>query len=93
MSYVLPEHAVVNPDDNNLVALKHNKKQRMIIKCSGRNHVFHMRANICMTWVPLEDVPCCLAKKSTCCGGGKSKPAILFANESDVRRWLNNGGR
>jgi len=93
VTYVLPEHAIVNPDDNNLVALKHKKKNRVIVNCSDRNHVFHMRANICMTWVPLEDVQCCLDKTSSCCGGRRKKGAILFANESDVRRWTNRGGR
>lgn len=93
MTYILPEEAIVNPDDKNLVALKHKKQGRIMVVCSGRNHVFHMRANICMTWVPLEDVQCCLDKKSSCCGGRRKKGAIRFANEGDVRQWTNNGGR
>ena len=86
---VIPDHAVVQ---NGLIAMKYMRKQRVIVKCNGRTHIFHMRANICMTWVPEEDVPCVLAVRGGCCG--QKKPGVItFANEDDARRWNNGGGR
>lgn len=89
MSIVLPEQAVLH---NGLVAMKYRRQQRIVVKCSGRNHIFNMRANISMCFIPPEDVNCCLAVRGGCCGQ-KKKGVIVFANEDDVRRWLNGGGR
>lgn len=75
------------------VAMKYLRKNRAYFKCqSGNEYVLHMRANICMGWVDEEDVPCARAVRGGCCG--RKKPGVItFANEADVRRWTNGGGR
>lgn len=86
---VIPADAISR---NGLVAMKYKRKQRLIAKCGKRTHIFNMQANICMAWIPIEDVPCALALKGGCCD--EKKPGVVtFANEADVRRWTNRGGR
>jgi len=90
----LPEDAIVNDDGN--VALKYRRQQRVSIQCNGTGekmtHIFNIRANISMAWIPPEDMGCALATKGGCCG--VKKPGIIvLANENDVRRWTNGGGR
>lgn len=83
-------------NDAGQVAMKYMRKQRALVTCGPaedrRQYVFHMRANICMAWIEPDHVPCVLAVKGGCCGNKKSG-VITFANESDVRRWTNGGGR
>lgn len=86
---VIPASAI---SKNGLVAMKYRRKQRLIAKCGKRTHIFNMQANISMAWIPTEDVPCALALKGGCCGE-KKKGVVTFANEADVRRWTNRGGR
>lgn len=83
--------AIYNED--NQVAMKYLRKNRAYFKCpSGNQYVLTMRANICMGWVNEEDVACARAVRGGCCG--QKKPGVItFANESDVRRWTNGGGR
>lgn len=82
--------------DGTLVAMRYLRQQQMIVECgpgkARRQHVFSMKANISMGWIPLEDVPCCLAVKGGCCGQRKAG-IIIYANEADVRQWTNGGGR
>jgi hypothetical protein len=86
---VIPASAISR---NGLVAMKYKRKQRLIAKCGKRTHIFNMQANICMAWIPIDDVPCALALKGGCCG--EKKPGVVtFANEADVRQWTNRGGR
>lgn len=92
--YALPAHAQVSQEG--LLAMKYKRQQRALVTCKSRGethqYVFAVRANISMAWVRPEDVPCCQAKTGGCCG--QKKPGIIaFANEADVRRWTNGGGR
>lgn len=83
-------------NDAGMVAMRYNRKQRALVTCGPkddrRQYVFSMRANICMAWIAEEDVPCVQAVRGGCCGR-KVPGVITFANESDVRRWTNGGGR
>jgi hypothetical protein len=74
------------------VALKRYQKINKLISVGGEQYLFQTRANICLAWVRPEHVGAVLAIKKVCCGGNK-KPMFLHANESDVRRWENGGGR
>lgn len=59
-----------------------------------KDYVFVVKANISLAWINPDDVGSLLSRKAGCnCGGSKKKPAFSYANESDVRRWSNNGGR
>lgn len=69
------------------VALKHMRRGRALI----HGYVFVTQANVCLAWVNPEDVDKLLQVKHGCCGS--KKPVIFYANESDVRRWTNRGGR
>lgn len=89
----------VQLDGGGNVALKYLRLQRIMADCgeSGiygerRHYVFSVRANISLSWVEPRDVACCLAKKGGCCGQKKAG-IITYANEADVRRWKNGGGR
>jgi len=55
-------------------------------------YAFVVRANICLSWIPLEHMEAILRITKTCCGGNKKK-VYRLANEDDVRRWTNGGGR
>lgn len=69
------------------VALKHTKTGRHLIY----GYVFVPQANITMAWVNPIDVEKMFRVKGGCCGG--EKRVIFPANEDDVRRWTNRGGR
>jgi len=79
-------------NDDGMVALKRYQKINKIVQVGGEQYLFQTRANICMAWVHQENVGAVLAMKKVCCGGNK-KPMFTYANESDVRRWSNGGGR
>lgn len=85
---------VVNDDGQ--IALRYRRQQKAVVECGPhadrRTYIFSMRANISMAWVKPEDVPCCLAVKGGCCGQKKTG-VIIYASETDVRRWTNGGGR
>lgn len=87
---MIPDTAI---RENGKVAMKLLRKQRILVRCSNGEYVFSMRANIALAWVDEQDVPCCMNVKRNCCGPGRKKSLITFANESDVRRWTNGGGR
>jgi len=88
--FATPDHAIRN--DAGEVAMKYGKEQRLLVRCGTYDYVFAMRANISMSWIKPEDVPCIRRVKGGCCG--PKKPGIIvFANESDVRRWTAGGGR
>lgn len=89
MESVIPSSAVSR---NGLVAMRYRRQQRLVAKCGKRTHIFNMQANISMAWIPIEDVPCALALKGGCCGQ-KKKGIVIFASDTDVRRWTNRGGR
>ena len=88
------EGAILNEEGK--VALKYKRQQRIGVKCGGtgetQTYIFSMRANISMAWVPPEDVNCARATRGGCCGE-KKVGIIVLANEDDVRRWTNGGGR
>ena len=54
-------------------------------------YAFRVRANICMSWIPEAEAQAVLDTLGGCCGE-KKKGVYRPANESDVRRWTNNGG-
>lgn len=61
---------------------------------SGNGYLFQVRANIAMAWVDSGDVNNLLQRRAGCnCGGSKKKQAFSYANEDDIRRWTNGGGR
>jgi len=88
--FAIPNTAILN--DAGEVAMKYGNQQRILVRCGQYDYVFMMRANISMSWVKPEDVPCVRKVKGGCCG--KKKPGVIvFANESDARRWTAGGGR
>ena len=81
----------------NEVALKFYQPQARVLVPANTtptqtDYVFLCKANITLAWVKPEDVDNLLARKKTCCGGNQ-RPRFLHANEDDVRRWTNGGGR
>lgn len=84
--------AQINPD-NGEVAVKYRQPGRVLITgCpSKKEYVAITQANICLAWVDPIDVDFILAKRDGCCG--KKQKSFLLANEADVRRWTNKGGR
>ncbi|RMD57938.1 hypothetical protein D6833_13415 [Candidatus Parcubacteria bacterium] len=73
--------------------MKYFQPHRKYIRLgNGHEYVFTVRANISLTWVEPEDVQRILNIRRACCGGKRNQQFFL-ANESDVRRWTNNGGR
>lgn len=86
----IPEDAQVN--EAGQVAMKYRKLAPILVTCGNKQYVFVIRANIPLAWIDPEHIPCVGAVKWGCCG--RKKPGgVLFANESDVRRWTNGGGR
>lgn len=91
----MTEQAMIS-NEAGQVAMKYGRKNRVLVTCGPvedrRQYVFDMRANICMAWINAEDVPCAQAVRGGCCG--QRKPGVItLANEDDVRRWTNGGGR
>lgn len=88
-----------NPITNeaNEVALKYYQPtQRVLVPANTTptqtDYVFVCKANITLAWVKLDDVNNLLARRKNCCGGHR-KQTFFYANEDDVRRWTNGGGR
>jgi hypothetical protein len=57
---------------------------------------FIVKANLCMCWINPEHVDIVLNTKRRNCHCGNRNPSkkeYRYANESDVRRWTNGGGR
>jgi len=88
---ILPEHAIVN--EQGQVAMRYKKQSQAIVECGEKRIFFAVKASISLAWVDPEDLACVLAKKESCCGGNKRKPAVIFADETHVRRWTVGGGR
>lgn len=91
---MIPDTAIRN--EAGQVAMKYRRLVPQRVKCGGWPnaviYAFTIRANIPMTWVNEEHVPCMLGVTYGCCGTRKPG-GVLFCNESDVRRWTNGGGR
>ena len=90
----LPPEAITNAEG--MVAMKYRRLVPITVRCGGHPnyayYVFVIRANIPMTWVNPEHVPCMSNVKYGCCGV-KKPGGVIFANENDVRQWTNGGGR
>lgn len=83
-------------NDAGQVALKYYQPAQVLAQQTptGAGYAFAVRANIAMSWVHPDDVENLLARRVGCnCGGSRKKQAFSYANESDVRRWTNGGGR
>lgn len=67
--------------------------QFLIVDCpSGREYVAVTQVGICLVWVYPQDVDFIMDnKKLGCCG--QRKRAYFIADETHVRRWMNQGGR
>lgn len=70
------------------IALKHRQPVQML---ELSKYVFVVRANIALAWIEPINVEELLHRRAGCCGGKAQKYSP--ANESDVRRWTNGGGR
>lgn len=80
-------------DANGNVALKYYQTIPHVVAISDQtSYAFAVRANICLAWVRPDHVEKMLNKTKVCCGGNRKKVYFL-ANENDVRRWTNGGGR
>jgi hypothetical protein len=83
-------------NDAGQVALKYYQPAQVLAQNTptGTGYAFAVRASISMSWVAPDDVGNLLARRAGCnCGGSKKKQAFFYATESDVRRWVNGGGR
>lgn len=80
-------------NDDGWIAIKYYQTQQVLTRGtpSGNDYVFVVQANISMAWVRPEDVDNIMARKAGCCN--HKRQAYYFANEDDVRRWTNKGGR
>lgn len=96
----MPEALTAHPDAivnaSGEVALKYFPPSQVLVQnvpSGADGYLFSIRADIAMAWVKAEDVDNILARKTAkpCCPGDVGKRYQL-ANESDVRRWQNNGG-
>lgn len=77
------------------IALKYHQPQNRVLiqkTPTGADYVFVCKANITLAWVNPDDVQHLLERRKHCCGNNK-KQVFFYANESDVRRWTNGGGR
>lgn len=81
---------IVNEDGS--TAVRYYQTIQIMIKCGQADYVFRVRANICMDWIPQENLACALAKKGGCCG--QKRPGVFsYANAAAARRWTRNGGQ
>lgn len=82
-------------NDAGQVALKYYQPAQVLAQNTptGTGYAFAVRASISMSWVNADDVENLLARRAGCNCGGKKKQAFYYANEDDVRRWQNGGGR
>lgn len=87
----LPETAQTN--DQGWVGIKYYQPGQPYIRNtpSGQEYIGITKANICFFWCNPLDLEYMFNKRGGCCG--KRKQLFHYANESDVRRWTNNGGR
>lgn len=87
----------VQTNDAGQIALKYYQPSQVIAQNlpSGKDgYVFIPRANISLAWIDPQDVANLLDRRGGCnCGGSQKQRAFEYANESDVRRWTNGGGR
>lgn len=76
------------------IALKYYQPQQVLVTRTPSRHdyVFVVQANISLAWIRPEDIDNILARRKECCNGHK-RLTYLYANEADVRRWTNRGGR
>jgi len=63
-----------------------------VVEAHGHEYAFVVRADICMAWILNGDVDAILAVTKVCCNN-HPKRVYRLANEDDVRRWTNGGGR
>lgn len=82
-------------NDAGQVALKYYQPAQVLAQNTptGAGYAFAVRASISMSWVSPDDVGNLLARRAGCNCGGKKRQAFFYANEDDVRRWQNGGGR
>lgn len=81
---------MIEQDGN--VAITYFQEVPQQVKIGDTTYRFAVHANICMAWVKKEHVQAVLNITRTCCGGNKRHP-YREANETQVRRWTNRGGR
>ena len=74
------------------VAVKYYQQVPKRVEVSGNLYIFGIRAHISMAWVEPEHVQSILNIRGGCCGQ-KNAGVFRLANEDDVRRWTNGGGR
>ena len=74
------------------VAIVYYQTVPKVISVQRTEYAFAVRANICMSWVKPEHVDSVLSITKSCCGGN-SKQVFHYANKTQVRRWINGGGR
>lgn len=89
-------HEVEAPTAIETIALKYYQPAQILVQGTptGKEYVFVPRANISMAFIDPDDVANLLGRRAGCnCGGSKRTPAFDYANESDIRRWNNGGGR
>lgn len=73
-------------------AVKYYQPRQKDVRVGEDLYRFFVKANIAMAWVKNEHVDQVLSVRGGCCG--QKKPGVFrLANEDDVRRWTNNGGR
>lgn len=79
-------------NDAGQVAVKYYQQIPKQVKVMGTLYIFGIRAQISMAWINPEHVDSVLSIRGGCCGA--KKPGVFrLANEADVRRWTNGGGR
>jgi hypothetical protein len=81
------------PEENGRTAVKYYTTIPHVVTVQKAEYLFTVRANICLAWILNEhvDIVLGLHRRGKCCGGSQQQEYRL-ANESDVRRWTNNGG-
>lgn len=79
-------------NDRGDTALRYYQTIPHTIVVSGHQYAFVVRANICLAWIKAEHLEKVLSTTKICCGNS-AKKVYHYANESDVRRWTNGGGR
>jgi hypothetical protein len=73
------------------VAITYYQQVQKFVEAHGSQYVFVVRGNISLAWVKPEDVDAILGILGGCCG--QRKPGVFrLSNDSDARRWTNNGG-
>lgn len=82
-------------NDAGQIALKYYQPAQVLAQGTptGAGYSFAVRAGIAMSWVDADDVGNLLQRKAGCNCGGKKRQAFYYANEDDIRRWTNGGGR